>query len=106
MINYNITLTLTIAYYINSNFASQYIMDIFGLVLIIRPGLICLYTVFISCTEFHKTCVSRRRFMKQKKLDEKNFEMVEELKKKGKMNKIHSEQHLDEAEAKRQQAKT
>ena len=63
VINYQVTLTLLIAYYVNSNFASQYLLDIFGLFLIVRPGLIVTYSTFVTCMEGHKTFVSRSKFL-------------------------------------------
>ena len=59
-----------VAYYINSNFASQYLLDVFWLFLLVRPATILLYTAFVNIMDTHKTCVRRRKYMRQKKLDE------------------------------------
>ena len=69
VIAYHFTLTLMIAYYINSNFASQYLLDIFWWFLLARPALILFYSVFVYCMDCHKTCVRRRKYVRQKKLD-------------------------------------
>ena len=73
VINYQVTLTLMIAYLINSNFASQYLLDIFKLLMLVRPGTIAAYSVYVTLLETHKTFTSRSKYLKQKKLDELNF---------------------------------
>ena len=73
VLNYHLTLTLLVAYYINSNFASQYLKDIFLLFLMVRPGLIAFYSVFVTCMDTHKTYVRRNKYVRQKELDELNF---------------------------------
>ncbi len=47
--------------------------------LVARPALIIFYSVFVTCVETHKTCVRRRKFIHQKKLDEQNFTFAEEI---------------------------
>ena len=84
VICYHFTLTLLVAYYINSNFASQYIKDIFWMFLIVRPSLIAFYSVFVTCMDAHKTYVRRKKYVYQKELDELNFENLQELKKNAK----------------------
>ena len=71
---YHFTLTLIVAYYINSNFASQYIKDIFWMFLTARPSLIAFYSVFVTCMDAHKTYVMRKKYLHQKELDQLNFE--------------------------------
>lgn len=73
------TLTLLIAYFINSNFASEYLLDIFKMFLLVRPGMIVLYSIFVTCMDTHKTYVRRNKFVRQKKLDELNFEYASEI---------------------------
>jgi len=41
--------------------------------LIARPSLISLYTLFVTCMDTHKTFVSRKKYLRQKQLDELNF---------------------------------
>ena len=77
VIIYQCTLTLMIAYYVNSNFASQYLLDVFGLFMIVRPGLICTYSSFVTFMEAHKTYVLRSKYLYQKKIDERNFEIMD-----------------------------
>ena len=64
VILYQITLTLLIAYYINSNFASQYLLDVFSLFLIVRPCAILFYAFFVSIMDTHKTWVRRRKYVR------------------------------------------
>ena len=70
VINYHFSLTLMIAYYINSNFASQYLLDVFSLFLMVRPATILLYSTFVTLMDTHKTCVKRRKYVRMKKTDE------------------------------------
>ena len=94
VINYQVTLTLMIAYLINSNFASQYLLDIFKLLMLVRPGTIAAYSVYVTLLETHKTFTSRSKYLKQKKLDELNFQYAK--KEKGKAGKITDLGELDE----------
>ena len=94
VINYQVTLTLMIAYLINSNFASQYLLDIFKLLMIVRPGTIAAYSVYVTLIETHKTFTSRGKYLKQKKLDELNF--LNAKKEKGKAGRITDLGELDE----------
>ena len=64
VINYQVTLTLMIAYLINSNFASQYLLDIFKLIMLVRPGTIAVYSVYVTLMETHKTFTSRGKYLK------------------------------------------
>ena len=79
VINYQVTFTLVIAYYINSNFASQYLLDIFYLFIAVRPALIIFFTVFLTMMEAHKTFVQRTKYFAQKKIDEQNFEYAKKF---------------------------
>lgn len=74
MINYQVSLTLMLAYYANSNFASKYLLDIFSLFLMVRPVTILLYTCFVTIMDTHKTCIMRRKYVNQKKIDSQNFD--------------------------------
>ena len=73
-----------IAYKKNSNFASQYLLDIFSLFLIVRPAAILVYTTFVTLTDTHKTWVRRRKYVRMKKLDEQNFEYASKIRNLGK----------------------
>jgi len=89
-----------IAYYINSNFASQYLLDIFSLFLIVRPSAILVYTTFVTLMDTHKTWVRRRKYVRMKKLDEQNFEYASKIRKqeKGakKLQKVGSFRSLED----------
>ena len=82
-----------IAYYVNSNFASQYLLDVFGLFMMVRPGLICTYTSFVTFMEAHKTYVLRSKYLYQKSIDERNFEFAADKGKNGQSGDVdHIEQ--------------
>ena len=83
-----------VAYLINSNFASQYLLDIFKLLMLVRPGTIAAYSVYVTLMEVHKTFTSRGKYLKQKKLDELNFQIAK--KQKGHGGKITDLAELDE----------
>jgi len=65
----------------NANFASQYLKDIYFLFLVVRPALIVFYSTFVTCMDTHKTFVRRRKYVRQKQLDELNFQNAAEIKK-------------------------
>jgi len=70
VINYHVTLTLLMAYWINSNFATQYIKDVFTMLLLARPVVIGTYSIFVTIMDAHKTYVSRKKYIRQHQLDE------------------------------------
>ena len=105
VLNYHFTLTLMIAYYVNSNFASQYLLDIFGLFLIVRPALIGTYTTFVTFMEAHKTFVSRTKYVHQKKIDERNFAMFADEDKNGGGDGDHVRSSVDSTDAKKRALK-
>ena len=62
--------------------------------MIVRPGTIAAYSVYVTLIETHKTFTSRGKYLKQKKLDELNF--LNAKKEKGKAGRITDLGELDE----------
>lgn len=70
-----------------------------------RPGLILLYSTFVSLMETHKTFVSLRRFTTQKKIDEMNFRIAAEQSEVNNVRSSVNSLHSEKMEAKRRARK-
>ena len=71
VILYQISFCLMIAYYKTSNFASQYLVDIFKGFIILRAGLVVLYALSTSILAAHKGSYIRAELRKSKYREEK-----------------------------------
>ena len=66
MLLYQVSFCLMVAYYYTTNFASQYILDIFRAFIILRADIVFLYSMCISISTVQEGVYLRKRIKRRK----------------------------------------